>query len=206
MRRSLALICLALLAGGCGSAHHLAGGNSSAAAQRHGLRQLLAGVRPIGRGPRFQPGPGNSPLGACRRPFGAREHAHLEIFGADRVVLLATGLGTRPPRHIRDARLLSAACFGEVTTVDPTGTVYFRAGTRPTVADVFRTWGQSLSTTRIASFTGGRVRVYVDGHRRAGSPGAVVLRPNAEIVLEIGPRVPPHSHFTFGPAPSPRLP
>jgi hypothetical protein len=205
MRRSLALLSLALLAGGCGTVHRV-GGSSSAAARRHRLQQLLAGARPIGRGPRFQPGPGISPPGACRRPFGGRRHAHVEIFGADRVVLLATGIGTRPPRRIRDGRLLAAGCFGEVATVDPTGTVYFRAGTRPTVADLFRTWGQPLTATRIASFTGGRVRVYVDGHRRSGPPGAVALMPDAEIVLEIGPRVPPHSHFTFGPAPSAQLP
>ena len=211
MRRPLALtrialISFALLAGGCGSTQSAAGGGS--AANRHhrdALARLLAGVRPIGRGPRFQPGPGSTVLGACRTPLGARLQAHIEIFGGDRVVLLAAGIGTRAPRQISDGRLRHAACFGELVTVDPTGTVYFRPGTRATVGEIFRTWGQRLSATRIASFSGGRVRVYLNGRRRPGPPGALRLTPDAQIVLEVGPRVPPHSRFTFGAPPAPRL-
>jgi hypothetical protein len=54
--------------------------------------------------------------------------------------------------------------------------------------------------TRRASFsasTGGSVSVLVDGRRWSGSPGAVPLSPHSEIVLEVGPYVPPRSVYTF---------
>lgn len=166
---------------------------------------LLAGLRPIGRGPRFQPPLKGSATGACTTPLGSREQAHVELFGANRVVLLATGIGTRAPRKLVDGRLQRAGCFGALVTLDPTGTVYLRPGAHTTVGGLFAAWGQPLTRTRIASFTGGRVHVYVDGRLRRGSPRSVPLTSGAEIVLEVGPHVPPHRHFTFPRLPSARL-
>jgi len=166
---------------------------------------LLAGVRPIGRGPRFEPPLKGSLTGACTTRLGKRAQAHVELFGANRVVLLASGIGTRAPRRLVDGRLQRATCFGELVTLDPTGTVYFRPGTHATVGGLFSAWGQPLTSRRIASFTGGRVRVYVDGRQRGGSPRSIPLTSGAEIVLEVGPYVPPHTHFTFPQLPSGRL-
>jgi hypothetical protein len=39
--------------------------------------------------------------------------------------------------------------------------------------------------------------VFVDGERWPGAPAAVPLTRHAEIVLEVGPRVPPHSSYAF---------
>jgi hypothetical protein len=180
------------------------GGAPAAKLQRTGgiPASLLAGVRPIGRGPRFQPALKGSATGACTARLGAREQAHVELFGANRVVLLAAGIGTRGPRRLVDGRLQRAACFGELVTLDPTGTVYFRPGTLTTIGELFSAWGQPLTLTRIASFTGGRVHVYVDGHLRRGSPRSAPLTSGAEIVLEVGRHVPPHTHFTFPELPS----
>jgi hypothetical protein len=138
-------------------------------------------------------------------PLGRRLQAHIEVFGANRVVLLPAGIGTRAPRQFEDGRLMRAACFGDLVTLDPTGSVYFRPGKRLTVGDLFTAWGQRLTGTGIASFTGDRVRVYVDGRAWSGSPRAVPLTDRAEIVLEVGPHVPPHTRFTFPRAPSPQL-
>lgn len=196
-RRALLLVSLGLAVAGCGS--------NPAAKQRRAAagipKELMAEARPIGRGVRFQPPLRGHVPGACRAPLGRRLQAHVEVFGANRVVLLAAGIGTRPPRRRRDGRIVSASCFGDLVTLDPTGTVYFRRGRRLTTGDLFSAWGQALSPTRIASFSGGRVRAYVNGRRWSGSPRAVPLYADAEIVLEIGPRVPPHSHFSFPPAP-----
>lgn len=137
--------------------------------------------------------------------LGARTEAHVELFAENHVVLIAAGVGTRPPRTVRDARVTAAACFGPVVTLDPTGIVYVRAGSHATLGELFRAWGEPLSPTRIASFgapRGTRVSVYVDGRAQRLAPSAVPLRPGAEIVLEVGPHVPPHSHFTFPPAPA----
>jgi hypothetical protein len=43
------------------------------------------------------------------------------------------------------------------------------------------------------------VAVFVDGRRWRGAPAAVPLTPHAEIVLEVGPHVPPHSSYAFPP-------
>jgi hypothetical protein len=206
VRRALALTALCLLlaaafVAGCGSATPVkprrTGGGIPAS--------LLAGERPIGRGPRFQP-PVSGPVGgACTTPLGRRLQGHIELFGANRVVLLATGIGTGRPRRISDGRLTRAGCFGDLVTLDPTGTVYFRPGRTLTLGDLFSAWGEPLTRRRIASFTGGRVRVYVDGHRSSVSPRAVPLTRDTEIVLEVGPHVPPHTHFTFPPQPRTEL-
>ena len=128
---------------------------------------------------------------------------HLEVFAANRVVLVPAGIGTRPPRTMFASRITRARCYGDVVTIDPTGLLLVHPGVRLTVASVFRAWGQPLSTSRIASFTAGPgqpVSAFVNGRPRGGSPGSVPLTRHAEIVLEIGPHVPPHSFYTFPPA------
>jgi hypothetical protein len=126
----------------------------------------------------------------------------VELFAADRVVLVAAGIGTRPPRRISEGRISSASCYGELVTLDPTGLVLVRAGSHPVLADLFRAWGQPLSSRRLASFSAsarGSVSVFVDGRRWVGTPDEVPLRPHSEIVLEVGPHVPPHRAYTFPP-------
>jgi hypothetical protein len=203
VRRAIALICSSLMLAGCGAARTASpeqGGSGIPAS-------LLAGERPIGRGPRFQPPNTGTVTGRCSPTLGTREQAHIELFGANRVVLLAAGIGTRAPRRLSDGRLVRATCFGDVVTLDPTGTVYFRTGTRRlTLGDLFDAWGQRLSSRRIASFFGTRpVRAYVDGRARGGNPRRIPLTPGAEVVLEIGPSVPPHTHFPFPPKPAAAL-
>lgn len=157
---------------------------------------LVAQARPIGRGARFHP-PVTGPVpGPCRPALGRRNGVHMEIFGADRVVLIAAGIGTRAPRHFRYGRLVSARCYGRLVTVDPTGLVLVRPGARLTVADLMRAWGQPLGRDRVAGFSG-RVRAFVDGRPWWGAPGTIPLRRHAEIVLETGPPVPPHRAYTF---------
>jgi hypothetical protein len=46
---------------------------------------------------------------------------------------------------------------------------------------------------------GDPVRVFVDGRAWHGPPGRVPLVAHSEIVLEVGPYVPPHSRYTFPP-------
>ncbi|HEX3616147.1 MAG TPA: hypothetical protein VHU61_06395 [Solirubrobacteraceae bacterium] len=198
MSRTPALVALCLLLTACGSSAQVNAGGTIP-------RSLLAGVRPIGRGPRFQPPVRGAAGGACTTPLGRRAQAHIELFAANRVVLLATGIGTRAPRRVSDGRLTSARCFGRLVTLDPTGTVYFRPGARPTLGELFRAWGEPLTRSRLASFRGGRVRVYIDGRRASLPVAAVQLEQDAEIVLELGPYIPPHTHFSFPAPPSPDL-
>jgi hypothetical protein len=163
---------------------------------------LLSQARPIGAGPRFHP-PATGPVsGPCTPGLGPRDGVHVEVFAADRVLLLPAGIGTRPPRNLLDGRVTRAACYGQLVTLDPTGVVLVRPGAQLTLGALFRSWGQPLSSARLASFTapaGTRVTVYVDGRVWHGTPAAVPLARHAEIVLEVGPYVPPHRSYAFPP-------
>jgi hypothetical protein len=163
---------------------------------------LVAEARPIGSGPRFQPSVSGPVMGACRRSLGPRYGAHIEVFAADRVVLLPAGIGAAGPFRRTEGRISSARCFGQVTTLEPTGVALVRPGSRVTIADLFRSWGQPLSDRRLASFTPPgetRVTAFVDGRRWPARPGAIRLRRHQEIVLEVGPHVPPHATYRFPP-------
>jgi hypothetical protein len=140
--------------------------------------------------------------GACERTLGPRDGVHVEVFAANRVVIVPAGIGARPPRSVSAGRITNARCYGDLVTLDPTGLVLVRPGSRHTIRDLFRSWGEPLSTRHLASFsasTGAQVTVFVDGRRWQGPPASVPLRRHAEIVLEIGPHVPPHRVYTFPP-------
>jgi hypothetical protein len=127
---------------------------------------------------------------------------HVELFAANRVVIVPAGIGTRAPIERLSGRIVAARCYGDLVTLEPTGLVLLRRGKRLRLSDLFRAWGQPLSATRLGPFpapTGTRVRVFIDGRRRRGSPAAVPLRRHAVIVLEVGPYVPPHVSYRFPP-------
>jgi hypothetical protein len=191
------LACIVLLAG-CGSAdpgpRRRVSQATAAGAIPARLRQQ---ARPIGRSQRFHPPARGPVLGRCGPQLGARDEVHLELFAADRVALVPAAIGTRPPRRESDGQVTSARCYGELVTLDPTGVIRFRPGTRLTVADVFRSWGEPLAARRLLSFNG-TVTAYVDGHRWTRTPPAAIpLTQHAEIVLEVGPHVPPHTGYRF---------
>lgn len=186
---------LGLMAAACGAATPLtpAGGIPG---------RLAAEARPIGRSPRFHPPAGSAIIGRCAPRLGARVGVHVEVFAANRVVLLPAGISARRPFTHSTGRIVKARCYGALATVDPTGTVLVRPGSRLSLGDLFRAWGQRLSRRRLVSFTaspGARVAVYVNGRRWAGLPGRVPLTRHDEIVLEVGPYVPPHTSYTFPP-------
>jgi hypothetical protein len=163
---------------------------------------LLGQARPIGTGPRFRL-PVTGPVsGACTATLGPRDGVHVEVFAANRVLLLPAGIGTGPPRSLLDGRVTAARCYGALASLDPTGVVLVRPGALLTLASLFRSWGEPLSPTRLASFSaapGSEVAVFVNGRRWPGAPSAVPLTRHSEIVLEVGPRVPPHSSYMFPP-------
>jgi hypothetical protein len=150
---------------------------------------------PIGVGPGFRP-PATTAAVKAGRPVGrlrcgavARlQRAHLEVFARGRVLIIPAGVGVSRAR----------ACTYPARTTTPTGVVEFDASQRLTVGTFFRIWGQPLARDRLLSFRG-RVRAYVGGKRWRAPVGAIPLRRHAEIVLQVGPYVPPHTTYLFGP-------
>lgn len=194
-RKVLTALVVVLGVGGCGSTEHASQPTAPPA-------RLLAEARPIGRGPDFQPPVRGPVIGPCARDLGYRAGVHVEVFGANRVVLIPAGIGTTPPRAVLSGRITSAGCYGALVTLDPTGLVLVRPGTRLTLGDLFRSWGQRLSSRRVATFSapaGDHVRVFVDGRRWRAAPVEIPLRAHSEIVVEVGQYVPPHSSYAFPP-------
>jgi len=195
VRLASALTIAALGLGGCGSAQRTPADSGPPA-------ELVAQARPIGRGANFHPPARGPVIGRCTPDLGPRTGVHVELFAANRVVLVAAGIGTRPPLAMSAGRIARARCYGDLVTLEPTGVVQVRTGSALRLAELFRSWGQPLSGTRLGPFTadaGMRVQVFVNGQPWRGAPQDVPLVSHSEIVLEVGPHVPPHRSYTFPP-------
>ena len=150
---------------------------------------------PIGVGPAFHPAAlsraveAGAPVSGLRcGGDGRRFGVHLELFAADRVVIVPAGIGVAPPWRRDGAYVRSGRCSYPARTREPTGVVEVsRAGL--TLGDFFAVWGRE----RLSRYR----RAYVNGRRWAGALAAVPLRRHAEIVLEVGPFVRPHASFLF---------
>jgi hypothetical protein len=186
-----ALAAAACALAGCGS-------SASTSSTETLPRALVAEARPVGQGPQFQPPVRGAVLGRCAPALGGRYGVHVELFAANRVVIVAAGIGTRPPRSFLSGRITAAHCYGDVVTLEPTGLVLVRDGLQLRLSDLFGGWGQALSSDRLGPFAG-RVRVFVGGRPWSGPPAAVPLARHAVIVLEVGPYVPPHHAYRFPP-------
>jgi hypothetical protein len=162
--------------------------------------------RPVGHGPQFRP-PARSDAVAraaavaglgCSRASAARFGAHVEVFAAGRVVVVPAGIGLAPPLRREGAYVRGARCAYPVMTAEPTGVVEVAHGTQATLGTLFDLWGQRLGPRRLAAFTG-TVRVHVGGRAWLGDPRDVPLRPHAQVVVQVGPRVVPHARYRFPP-------
>ncbi len=163
---------------------------------------------PIGVGAGFLVGP-TSPAVAraepvagdrCLRSPGARVLAHVELFARGRVLLLPAGIGMAPPLARDGAYVRRGRCSYSLRTTAPTGVVEVAVGRPRTIGHLFRLWGQPLARARLAGFrdaTGRGVRAWVAGRRWRGDVRRIPLAPHAQIVVEIGPYVPPHRSFRF---------
>ncbi len=133
----------------------------------------------------------------CGRPASTRYGVHVELYAERLVVPVPAGIGIAPPQRRRGAYVLGGRCVYPVRTYEPTGLVVAGRRAAPlTLGDLFAVWGQPLSRTRLASFRG-RLAAFVGGVRWGGPPATIPLDRHAEIVLEVGGRVPPHRTYLF---------
>jgi hypothetical protein len=149
---------------------------------------------PIGVGPAFHPPALSRAVAAAASVGGfrcgvggARFGVHVELFAAGRVVIVPAGIGVAPPWRRDGAYVRSGRCSYAARTREPTGVIEVgRPGL--TIGDFFALWGQRLGRYR---------RGYVDGRRWRGQLAAIPLRRYAEIVLQVGPYIRPHTSFLF---------
>ena len=110
---------------------------------------------------------------------------HLELFARRRAIVIPARIGVR-----RDCRY-------PLRTLTPTGVI--EVGRRGlTLGDFFSVWRMPLNERRMLTFHGA-VHAYVGGRRWTGNPRAIPLTNQRQIVLEVGPHVPPHAFFLFPP-------
>ncbi len=149
---------------------------------------------PIGPGPRYVPPPrpaavaAGRPVGTLRSAApGAAFRIHLELFANRKVIVVPAGIGVTGPGRVYPVRTLA-----------PGGIVEVARGSTLRLADIFKVWGQPLGGHRLASFISALpVRVYVDGRLVHAAAGSIPLTPHAEIVVELGAYLAPHSFFLF---------
>jgi hypothetical protein len=146
---------------------------------------------PIGVGPRYHPSAANPDVLAGRRigrmtcANRATFDVHLELFASRQVAIVPPKVG-----------VARSGCVYPLHTTDPTGVVAVANKGTWTLGDLFRVWGRMLGPNRLLSFKGA-VSAFVGGRRWFGDPRRLVLREHAEIVLEVGGYVPPHTFYLF---------
>jgi hypothetical protein len=172
-----------------------------------GLPPLPPSVHPwpIGVGPGFRPPAApatvlaGKPVGPFRCERGGRRFGvHIELFVRRRVLIVPAGIGVARPWREHLARLTPGGCSYPARTLEPTGVVEILRGSRMTLGDLFRIWGQPLGPRRIAGFRG-PVLAFVGGKRRRGDAASIRLTRHAQIVLELGGYVAPHPTYRFAP-------
>jgi hypothetical protein len=162
--------------------------------------------RPIGPGPKFHPPAAPSrvlqgrPVAGmhCTRSRTRRYGVHLEVFAHRYVMIVPAGIGVARPFGQSFGAVVPRGCSYAARTLLPTGVVEVRAGSGLTLGDLFAIWSQPLGTHRLVGFRSKRpVLAFVGGKRWLGDARRIPLERHAQIVLEIGGYVPPHTRFLF---------
>ena len=121
---------------------------------------------------------------------------HLELFANGRVVIVPAAVGVGGARmtlgRVRSGTLPRPRVDARSDRRRPVRAAERRSATSSGV------WGTRLAPDRLLSFRGA-VRVYVNGVRRRGDPRTLALHDRDEIVLEVGPYIPPHRAYRFPP-------
>jgi hypothetical protein len=68
---------------------------------------------------------------------GTAPHAG-RVVAANRVVLVARAIGTRPRRRFAAGRLSRAGCYDDLVTIDRSGLILVRPNARLNLSDLFR--------------------------------------------------------------------
>lgn len=146
----------------------------------------------------FAPGDGpnggqGNPVGIvpCTADAGApveHIHSHLTLVANGQQVAIPLAIGVMNPIYNAQNEAFAGTCFYWLHTHDQTGIIHvepFETGHTFTLGDFFDIWGQPLTSSGVAGYSGS-VAVYVDGARFTGDPRTIVLADHQQITLEVG--------------------
>lgn len=135
---------------------------------------------------------------ACRPAKHVLRLAHVELFVRGRAALLPAGIGIAQPASVSGGRVPGGRCRYPLSTADPTGVISVNQPGRRTLGQLFRIWGQPLGGHRLLGFRStAPLRAFVDGRAWHRGVRQIPLRDRAEIVIELGRLIPPHSFYLF---------
>ena len=147
---------------------------------------------PIGVGPRYHPPAANATVLAGTPVGPAALRQRRAVRGARRAVRTARGGDHSAAGRDRPQRVQLPAAHDHTDRASSTS--LGRAAGRSATCSASGASGSGRR--RLLSFAG-PVSVFVDGRRRLGDPRSLVLTRHAEIVLEVGGYVTPHSSYLF---------
>jgi hypothetical protein len=136
----------------------------------------------------------------CAASEGRRFGVHIELFARGRVVIVPAGIGVAPPWSSPRPHVVVGACSYAARTSTATGVVELTHGSSLTLGRFFALWSQPLDARRLVGFRAGageRVRAWVGGVPWRGSVRDIPLWRHAEIVLELGKYIAPHTTYLF---------
>lgn len=125
-------------------------------------------------------------LAQLDEPF--HHHVHLSIFVNGQQLAVPFGVGMYLPGGGKSGYIYHTKCIYFVHTHDQSGTIHLESKTDQqfTLGTFFKLWGEPISSTQIAQFTG-PVSVYINGNLDTTDPVASVpLAPGTDITLVIG--------------------
>jgi hypothetical protein len=165
----------------------------------------------LGRDDQFSPIDGNAPLGGQGAPvdglpcntLGVRyhHHAHLSIYVNAAQFAVPDVIGLKDPGPEVNGFTSKYTCVYDLHTHDASGLIHVEAQTPDllTLGQLFDIWGQTLSATNVAGFSG-QVQAYIANAPAALGPTtasnyvlytgdlrSITLVPHSAIVLEVGP-------------------
>jgi hypothetical protein len=132
----------------------------------------------------------------CESSEGVVLHIHSDL------ALFVHGKEVQIPAYIGMAPTPQGGCLYWIHTHDASGVIHIEAGSLSapdggpfTLGMFFNIWGQPLSRTQVARFTG-PVTAFVNGALYNGKLSAIALRSHQDITLEVGkPIVPPPDYL-----------
>jgi hypothetical protein len=113
-------------------------------------------------------------------------HVHISLFVDGQQLAIPRGIGMFQPDH--NNFIYHQTCLYFLHTHDDTGIIHLepRVGQGLfKLGNVFDMWGEPLSTTNVAGYTGPQL-IIVDGQQYLGDPRTLVLAPYMQITIEVG--------------------